>query len=125
MDELLTKQLYNFIQVILAAQKEVIKMKDKEKMATDLARSVAILDAHIQLLNKNVILQKRIHFVLTVKFRKDFYYVADLHGSLSKNIADSMIFINKENALTYAGAFEAKLEEKFMMPISVYVKEIS
>lgn len=64
-------------------------------------------------------------FVLTVKFRKDFYYVADLHGSLSKNIADSMIFINKENALTYAGDLEAKLEEKFMMPISVYVKEIS
>lgn len=100
-------------------------MSRKEKMATDLARSVAILDAHIQLFNKNVILQQRIQFVLTVKFRKDFYYVADLHGSLSKNIADSMIFINKENALTYAGAFEAKLEGKFMMPISVYVKEIS
>lgn len=64
-------------------------------------------------------------FVLTVKIHKDFYYVVDLHGSLSKSIADSMIFINKENALTYAGDLEAKLEEKFMMPISVYVKEIS
>lgn len=38
------------------------------------------------------------------------YYICDLHGTLSKNAEDAMIFLDKETAVQYQGLFEYLFE---------------
>lgn len=38
------------------------------------------------------------------------YYICDLHGTLSKNKEDAMLFLDNETALRYQGLFEGQFE---------------
>jgi len=51
-------------------------------------------------------------YVLSINLNKQKYYVIDLKGSLSRSIADSMLFLYESTAESYAGPIEHLVEEK-------------
>lgn len=58
-------------------------------------------------------------YVLQVKINGQKYCVTDLNGSLSRNVMDSMLFINELSATSYAGPIEHLIEERRKMIVTI------
>ena len=55
---------------------------------------------------------------IAMKMGENNYYVADLKGSLSRNVQDSMLFCNEIVADSYAGIIEKQWEEQMTTEVA-------
>lgn len=63
-------------------------------------------------------------YVLIHHFDRDKYYICDMHGTLSKNEEDAMIFFDAETALRYQGLQENLFEKQTGQISRIHILEV-